>query len=290
MSDCHCTSGCGQASTPPTQPSAPGTAAWVSHFRVKAMDCMAEERLVRMALEPMSEVRGLLFDLAQRQLQVLHDQDIAPVAARLASLNLGAELLDTRANQGIQDGSSDTASLRRVLHALLLINALMFVLELTMGLLAQSAGLIADSLDMFADAAVYGVALLAVGQAARRQLGAARLAGLVQGLLALLLLAEVARRWLYGSEPQSLLMMGVGLLALLANLSCLYLIHGQRHGGVHMRASWIFSANDVLANLGVMLAGALVLWTGAAWPDLLIGSLVGLLVLLGAWRILRLRA
>ena len=176
------------------------------------------------------------------------------------------------------------------LHALLLINALMFALELTMGLLAQSAGLIADSLDMFADAAVYGVALLAVGQAASRQLGAARLAGLVQGLLALLLLAEVARRWLYGSEPQSWLMMGVGLLALLANLACLMLIHGQRHGGVHMRASWIFSANDVLANLGVIIAGSLVLWTGAAWPDLLIGSLVGLLVLLGAWRILRLRA
>jgi hypothetical protein len=286
MSDCHCSSGCGPAPAPtPSE-----QAAWISRFHVKTMDCMAEERLVRLALEPLSEVRGLLFDLGQRQLQVLHDQDIAPVAARLTSLNLGATLLDTRANLGVQADEANTAAQRRVLYALLLINAVMFVLELTMGLLAQSAGLIADSLDMFADAAVYGVALLAVGQAASRQLNAARLAGLVQGLLALLLLAEVARRWLYGSEPQSLLMIGVGLLALLANLGCLYLIHGQRHGGVHMRASWIFSANDVLANLGLITAGALVLWTGAAWPDLLIGSLVGLLVLFGAWRILRLRA
>lgn len=288
MSDCHCSSGCGPAPAPAPTPQ--GQTAWISRFHVKAMDCMAEERLVRMALEPLHEVRGLLFDLGQRQLEVLHDQDIAPVAARLASLNLGAQLLDTRANVGVQADETNTAAQRRVLLALLLINAVMFVLELTMGLLAQSAGLIADSLDMFADAAVYGVALLAVGQAASRQLRAARLAGLVQGLLALLLLAEVARRWLYGSEPQSWLMIGVGLLALLANLGCLYLIHGQRHSGVHMRASWIFSANDVLVNLGLITAGALVLWTRAAWPDLLIGSLVGLLVLLGAWRILRLRA
>ena len=285
MSNCDC----GQTCTLTSDPAAPSTAAWASRFHIKAMDCMAEERLIRMTLEPMSDVRGLLFDLTQRQLQVLHDQDIGPIAERLARLNLGAELLDTQPNHGMQTDGKDQAAQRRVLHALLLINALMFVLELSMGLLAQSAGLIADSLDMFADAAVYGVALLAVGKAASRQLSAARLAGLVQGLLALLLLAEVARRWLYGSEPQSLLMIGVGLLALLANLACLMLIHGQRDGGVHMRASWIFSANDVLANLGVIVAGSLVLWSGAAWPDLLIGSLVGLLVLSGAWRILRLQ-
>lgn len=289
MSECH---GCNNRNPTPVsrpRPTAQGEAAWISRFHLKAMDCMAEERLVRLVLEPMADVRGLLFDLEKRQVQVLHNQDIAPITARLVTLDLGAEWLDTQANQGAVADAPDIAAQRRVLHTLLLINALMFVLELAMGLLAQSAGLIADSLDMFADAAVYGVALLAVGQAASRQLNAARLAGLVQGLLALLLLTDVVRRWLYGSEPQSWLMMGVGLLALLANLSCLMLIHGQRHGGVHMRASWIFSANDVLANLGVIVAGSLVLWTAASWPDLLIGSLVGMLVLLGAWRILHLK-
>ena len=112
----------------------------------------------------------------------------------------------------------------------------------------------------------------------------------MQVVLALTALAEVARRFLLGSEPQSLSMMGIGLLALAANVACLLLIHGQRDGGVHMRASWIFSANDVLANLGVILAGALVAWTGSAWPDLLIGTAVALLVLNGARRILALKA
>ncbi|MEH6388461.1 MAG: sodium:proton antiporter, partial [Pseudomonas profundi] len=63
----------------------------------------------------------------------------------------------------------------------------------------------------------------------------------------------------------------------------------HREGGVHMKASWIFSANDVLINLGVIVAGALVAWTGSSYPDLVIGTLVGLIVLNGARRILMLK-
>lgn len=175
------------------------------------------------------------------------------------------------------------------LRWLLGINALMFVVEIVTGWLAQSTGLIADSLDMLADAAVYGLALYAVGHAGR-QLGAARLSGWLQMLLALGVLSEVMRRWLFGSAPEPLPMMGIALLALVANVACLALLARHRDGGAHMRASWIFSTNDVLANLGVILAGALVAWTGSNLPDLLIGLLIALLVLNGARRILQLRA
>lgn len=177
----------------------------------------------------------------------------------------------------------------RTLRWLLAINAVMFVVELGAGWLAQSTGLIADSLDMFADAVVYGLALYAVGHAGR-QLGVARLAGWVELLLALGALAEVLRRWLTGSAPEPLPMMGFALLALAANVACMALLAQHRDGGAHMRASWIFSTNDVLANLGVILAGALVAWTGSNLPDLVIGTLIGLLVLNGARRILMLRA
>lgn len=263
----------------------------ISLFAVAKMDCAAEERLVRLALEPLPEVAGLIFDLPGRRLQVLHDGDIGPVAHKLEALGLGARLIETaRAAERAAPSAAEPERQTRVLKQLLAINALMFVVELGSGLRAQSTGLIADSLDMFADAAVYGVALYAVGRAASLQLRAARLAGVVQLLLALGALAEVGRRLLFGSEPESLSMMGIGLLALIANVTCLYLISGQRDGGVHMRASWIFSANDVLANLGVIVAGALVVWTGSSWPDLLIGTVVGLLVLAGARRILMLQA
>ena len=175
------------------------------------------------------------------------------------------------------------------LRWLLGINALMFVVEIVAGWLAQSTGLIADSLDMFADAAVYGLALYAVGHAGR-QLGAARLSGWLQLLLALGALGEVLRRWLLGSSPEPLPMIGIALLALVANVACVALLAKHREGGAHMRASWIFSTNDVLANLGVIVAGMLVAWSGSNIPDLIIGLLIGLLVLNGARRILQLRA
>tara|TARA_Y100001960_G_scaffold83219_1_gene88857 strand:- start:10829 stop:11500 length:672 start_codon:yes stop_codon:yes gene_type:complete len=175
------------------------------------------------------------------------------------------------------------------LWILLAINALMFLVEMTMGLIAQSAGLIADSLDMLADAAVYGLALYAVGHGIKMQVRAAHVAGILQLILAAGVLVEVGRRFLFGSDPQSLMMMAVASVALIANISCLLLIAKHREGGAHMKASWIFSANDVVINLGVILAGLLVAWTGTNYPDLIIGGIVGAIVLMGAKRILALK-
>lgn len=197
----------------------------------------------------------------------------------------------TTSDSGCSCGCAAAAAMAEAhtLRWLLAINATMFVVEIVAGWLAQSTGLIADSLDMFADAAVYGLALYAVGHAGR-QLGAARLSGWLQLLLALGVLGEVLRRWLTGSEPEPLPMMGIALLALAANVACMAMLAKHRGGGAHMRASWIFSTNDVLANLGVIIAGALVASTGSNLPDLVIGTLIGLLVLNGARRILGLKA
>src|SRR5690606_8126400 len=134
-------------------------------------------------------------------------------------------------------------------------NGFMFILEMVLGLIAQSAGLISDSLDMFADSAVYGVSLYAVGKALSLKQKAARISGYMQIVLAVFAFGEVLRRFIYGSDPESSFMIGVAALALIANISCLMLIYKHREGEVHMKASWIFSTNDVLANLGVILAG-----------------------------------
>lgn len=181
----------------------------------------------------------------------------------------------------LKDGEQKT-----VLYWLLGINAVMFVLELSIGWFAQSTGLIADSLDMLADSVVYGIALYAVGRALTDKAKAALVSGYFQLLLAMLILIDIVRRALLGSEPASQLMIGMGLVALIANFICLLLIQKHRHGEVHMRASWIFSTNDVLANIGVIISGALVAWAGSRWPDLLIGSLIVILILRGARMIL----
>jgi len=176
---------------------------------------------------------------------------------------------------------------RRILIALLLINGIMFVAELGVGWWAQSTALIADALDMLADAMVYGVGLYAVGKSLLVKAHAARISGSLQVLLGLLVLVDIVRRLIVGSEPVSTLMMGMGFIALIANVTCLVLIAKHREGEVHMRASWIFSKNDVIANLGVILAGGLVAWTGSRLPDLVIGLLVALIVIRGGILILQ---
>lgn len=181
----------------------------------------------------------------------------------------------------------DDRNQSHVLWILLAINAAMFVIEFTTGWLAESTGLIADSLDMLADASVYAISLYAVGKSLRTKSNAALISGVYQITLALGVFADVVRRIVMGSEPVSLLMMSVGALALVANTICLVLISRHRHGEVHMRASWIFSTNDVLANLGVILAGGLVLLTASRIPDLVIGLMISLLVLRGGIRIVR---
>jgi Co/Zn/Cd efflux system component len=118
---------------------------------------------------------------------------------------------------------------------------------------------------------------------------AAHIAGWLQLALALGALAEVVRRFIYGSEPESSLMMGMALAPLVANIVCLALVARKRDRGAHMTASYIFSANDVIANLGVLGAGALVGWTASPYPDLVIGAVIAVVVLNGARRILSLK-
>lgn len=258
-----------------------------SLFAVPKMDCPSEERMIRMALEPLDQVHELHFDLERRVLEVVHDGPPEPLFERLEPLGYGAILTSTGPVDPDREltGTADESS---VMRQLLAINGVMFVVELGFGVWAQSTGLIADSFDMLADAMVYGLSLYAVGRAVADQQRAARASGVLQLLLALGALFEVARRALQGSEPIELVMIGVATIALVANLACVALLARHRHGGVHLKASWIFSTNDALANLGVIVAGLLVLGTGSAVPDLVVGGLVGLLVLSGAVRILRL--
>ncbi len=176
---------------------------------------------------------------------------------------------------------------RKTLISLLAINAVMFLVEFVMGWLAESTGLISDSLDMLADAAVYGLSLYAIGRGLKKQIKAARLSGILQILLGTGVLLEVLRRLLLGSEPESLQIMGIGIAALVANIYCVMLISGHRNSGVHMRASWIFSTNDVIANLGVIVSGFLVWLLGNRFPDLIVGAMISVVIVRGGIRILQ---
>lgn len=182
---------------------------------------------------------------------------------------------------------AENAAQRKVLACLLLINGAMFVVEMITGVLASSTALIADSLDMLADATVYGISLYAVGKSQLRKVRAASLSGIFQMTLAGLVLLDVVRKFVSGNEPNFTSMIGVGAIALAANTVCLWLISKHREGDVHMRASWIFSKNDIIANISVIGAGLLVILFNSRLPDLFIGLAIALLVFRGGVQILQ---
>jgi len=256
-------------------------------FNVPGMDCAAEESLVRMKLQDVASVQALDFDLTERSVTVLHQGDADAIAGAMDELGLGSRLMatveadDDEAVQGTAD--------RSLLWTVLLINFGFFAIEITTGLLSRSMGLVADSLDMLADALVYGMSLAAVGGSLLRKRTIAKWSGYLQLTLAAIGFAEVLRR-VFGAEalPDFRTMIVVSILALGANVVSLYLLQRSRSREVHMRATMIFTSNDIIINLGVITAGILVSWLDSSVPDLIIGAIVFTVVSRGAFRILKL--
>ncbi len=176
---------------------------------------------------------------------------------------------------------------RRVLRIALVLNAAMAVIGGFAGWLAQSAGLLADALDMLSDATAYTIALMAIGRSALFKIRAATLSGSILLVLGVGVLVEVGRRLMYGAEPISEWMIATATLSLVVNLVVMRMLAPMKSGEVHLRATWLFTRADVVANLGVILAGILVLWLAVPYPDFIIGALIGLYVIKEAIEILR---
>ena len=264
-------------------------------FNIAKMDCPSEEQMIRMKLADIDAIVLLDFDIAGRQLDVVHTGDYQPILARLETLNFDTTWVesvpfDSANADGTQDKAQDsTNTQRKLLWQVLTINLLFFVLEMVTGLVSQSMGLIADSLDMLADSVVYGLALIAVGGSALLKKNIAKSAGVLQLILAVMGLIEVLRRFLGVEDaPAFAMMIGMSALALVGNVVCLYLLQKSQSKEAHMQASMIFTSNDVVVNLGVILAGVLVYVTESKYPDLLMGFAVFGIVAMGAVRIFRL--
>ena len=176
---------------------------------------------------------------------------------------------------------------RRILRIALGLNAGMFVVGAVAGLVAQSMGLVADSLDMLADASAYGIALLAWHRSTGFKASAATLSGTLMLILGLGVMAGVLWRGVMGSHPEGGWMMGIAFVSLIVNATVLRLLRRFRHGEVHLRATWLFTRVDVIANLAVIASGVLVLVLHSSMPDLIIGAAIAFYVIKEATGILR---
>lgn len=253
------------------------------------MDCPSEEQLIRMTLADLTHVHSLEFDIPNRQLTVLHSNNYDPIFQQLDALKFDTSLIDSVSAAPLEIPTDNTNRERKLLWQVLAINFFFFAFELTTGFISNSIGLVADSLDMLADSLVYGLALFAVGGTMARKKNIAKSAGYFQLTLAIFGFIEVIRRFVVvATLPVFQTMIVISILALTGNGLCLYLLQKSKSKEAHMQASMIFTSNDVIVNLGVIVAGGLVYLTHSKYPDLIVGTIVFFIVGQGAFTILKL--
>lgn len=166
-----------------------------------------------------------------------------------------------------------------ILGLMLAVNIVMFLVEFTAGWLGSSTALLGDSLDMLGDGIVYGFSLFVVARSLRWKAVSAGLKGGVMALFGLTVLLQAASSIAWGHAPHALLMATVGAAALAANALCLVLLTRHRSDDINMRSAWVCSRNDLIANVSVLAAAALVSATGSPWPDIAVGMGIALLFL-----------
>ncbi len=175
----------------------------------------------------------------------------------------------------------------RALRIALLLNGAMFVIGTAAGLLAGSIGLLADALDMLADAGAYGLSLAAIGRSGLFKARVAGASGVILFVLGGGVLLDAVRRAFSESQPESSVIVLVSFVSLLVNAYVIRMLMRLRRQEVHIRAAWLFTRADVVANLAVMSAGVLVMFTGSRFPDILAGLGVGCYVMFEGVGILR---
>lgn len=190
-----------------------------------------------------------------------------------------------------EDKSCEITALReshsRVLWVVLIINAAMFLVEGAAGLFAHSTSLLADALDMLGDALVYGFSLFVLARSARWQAGAALAKGAFMLVFGLGVVGEALYKVFHPVMPSVATMGVVGGLALAANLVCFFLLYRHRGDNLNMSSVWLCSRNDLVANVGVLLAAVGIYALASRWPDIIVGVIIASLFFASSLSVLR---
>lgn len=173
------------------------------------------------------------------------------------------------------------------LKIVLAINVVMFMVELTAGLISGSVSLVGDSLDMLGDAMVYGFSIYVVARGARMKAKVALFKGGIMAAFGLFVMGQAIYKIIYPQLPVFEAIGAIGLLALAANSTCFFLLWRHRTDDINMSSVWLCSRNDIIANILVLLAAAGVWFTGSGWPDILVGLTLAVIFLRSAWFVLR---
>jgi len=195
-------------------------------------------------------------------------------------------IMDTCCESKSEELSQLRISHKKVLQIVLVINIILFAVEITAGLLAHSTALLADSLDMLGDSLVYGFSLYVLWRSQAWKAKAALLKGAIMAVFGAGVLLEVIYKTILGIVPSAETMGVIGALVLLGNGVCFLLLFRHRSDDINMRSTWLCSRNDILANISVLLAAVGVKVFDATWPDILVGAAIAALFLRSAFTVI----
>lgn len=175
----------------------------------------------------------------------------------------------------------------KILYFVLAINMVMFFVEIYYGISSKSSSLLSDSLDMLGDSLVYGFSIFVINKDIIWRAKASLLKAFIMLFFGLSVLAKIVYQVINPEVPVYQTMGSIGLLALIANLACFFVLYKYRNGEVNMKSTWLCSRNDIIANVGILLAAYLVSLTQKIYPDILIGLVITALFLSSSFSVLK---
>lgn len=265
-------------------------------YQVTGMDCTSCVAKIEKAARGVSGVRDVRVSLtAQTMALDLEDPEVqlAEVEGAVRSMGYQLDRIDVSPSSGsddddrIPDLSHVTPAYRRALWTVVLLNVGYGAAEIVGSFLADSQALQADSLDFLGDGLVSFLGLVAVGWGLAARARAALVQGIFLGVLGLGVLGATGYRVLVLQQPEPLLMGGFAAAALIVNVLAAVVLIPHRQGDANARAVWLFSRNDAIGNLAVVIAAGVVWWTATPWPDLVVALVVAGLFLQSSWSIIK---
>lgn len=254
-------------------------------YRVLGMDCAADAAEIEAAARGVPGVASIRVSAASQMMTVRMDGDgtrLPAVEQAVGALGYQLERMDAGAR-----GGHAAPAYRRALWIVVVLNAGYGAVEMAGGFISRSQALKADALDFLGDGLITFLGLIAITWSLRWRARAALVQGVFLGALGLGVVVSTAYRLLVRQQPQAELMGVLGLVALAVNVAAAAVLIPHRTGDANVRAVWLFSRNDAIANAAVVAAAGLVAWTRSPWPDLAVAGVVALLFLHSSWIIVR---
>ena len=260
-------------------------------YRVTGMDCSSCAAKIEGAARKVAGVQDARVSIASQEMTLRLDENAAalPEVERTVT-GLGYKLARLDADDDddkTPDLSHVTPAYKRALWIVVLLNAGYGAVEIVGGFIAGSQALKADALDFLGDGLISFLGLIAVGWGLAARAKAALLQGIFLGLLGMGVLIATAYRVLVVHQPEAELMGILGLIALGVNIAAAVVLIPHRHGDANVRAVWLFSRNDAIGNIAVVIAALAVAATQTPWPDLVVAVIIAGLFLQSSFSIIR---